>query len=68
MRVHRAVIDTNLNNWRNQMLNYPKDHKAYVPAAATDVMATFKRLGFVRPSTLPEYQAKWAYYKSLGAL
>jgi len=50
------------------MLNYPKDHKAYVPAAATDVLATFKRLGFVRPSELPEYQAKWAYYKSLGAL
>jgi hypothetical protein len=50
------------------MLTYPKDHKAYVPAVKTDVMATFKRLGFVRPSELPEYQAKWNYYKSLRAL
>jgi hypothetical protein len=68
VHVRHAVIDTNLNNWRNQMLNYPQDHKAYVPAAATDVLATFKRLGFVPPSEIKEYQDKWAYYKSLGAL
>ena len=49
-------------------MNYPKDHKAYVPAAETDVLATLKRLGFVPPSELPEYQEKWAYYKSLRAL
>jgi hypothetical protein len=48
------------------MLTYPKDHKAYVPAVKTDVLATFKRLGFVPPSDLLEYQEKWAYYKSLG--
>jgi hypothetical protein len=50
------------------MLNYPKDHKQYVPAVATDVMATLRRLGFVPPSELPEYQEKWAYYKSLRTL
>jgi len=50
------------------MLNYPKDHVAYTPAAATDVLATFKRLGFVPPSEIKEYQDKWSYYKSLGSL
>jgi hypothetical protein len=50
------------------MLNYPKDHLPYTPAVKTDVMITFKRLGFVKPSELPEYQEKWAYYKSLGTL
>ena len=50
------------------MLNYPKDHVVYTPAVKTDVMATLRRLGFVPPSELPEYQQKWAYYKSLGAL
>jgi hypothetical protein len=66
--VRHAVIDTNLNNWRNQMLTYPKDHLPYTPAVKTDVLATFKRLGFVLPSELPEYQEKWAYYKSPRAL
>ena len=56
------------NARRNQMLNYPQNHKAYVPAAATDVLATFKRLGFVPPSEIKEYQDKWSYYKSLGSL
>jgi hypothetical protein len=48
-------------------VNFPQDQKPWVKAVSTDVMATFKRLGFVPPSEQPEYHAKWNYYKSLGA-
>lgn len=39
--------------------------KPYVPAAATDIVATWRRHGYVPPSELPEYQEKWEYYQSL---
>jgi len=39
--------------------------KIYVPSSATDVMATWRRHGYVPPSELPEYQANWKYYQSL---
>lgn len=42
-----------------------QDHKPYIPAVKTDVAATFERNGFVPPSKLPEYQAKWLYYRTL---
>jgi len=41
------------------------NHKAYTPAAKTDVMATWKRYGFVPPSEDQEHQDKWQYYRSL---
>lgn len=41
------------------------NHKQYIPAAATNVELTFRKFGYVPPSELPEYQAKWSYYKSL---
>jgi|AntAceMinimDraft_13_1070369.scaffolds.fasta_scaffold219454_1 hypothetical protein len=50
------------------MLTYPKDHVAYTPAVKTDVMKTWLKHGFKKPTQSPEYQAKWNYYKSLGSL
>jgi hypothetical protein len=47
-------------------LNYAKNHKKYISAVKTDVLSTFKRLGFIPPSEIKEYQDKWAYYKSLS--
>lgn len=32
----------------------------YVQGVATDVTQTWRRHGWVPPSELPEYQAKWA--------
>ena len=41
------------------------DHQPYTPAAATDVLATFRRKGWVPPSEQQVYMDKWNYYKSL---
>ena len=39
--------------------------KIYIPSSATDILATWRNHGYVPPSELPEYQAKWDYYQSL---
>jgi hypothetical protein len=44
------------------------DHAPYVPAAGTNVLATFRRLGWTPPSEDPKTQEKWQYYKSLSQL
>jgi hypothetical protein len=43
-------------------------HAPYVPAAGTDVFATFRRLGWSPPSEDPRVQEKWQYYKALPQL
>jgi len=37
----------------------------YTRSSATDIMATWRKYGYVPPTELPEYQAKWDYYQSL---
>ena len=37
----------------------------YTPSSGTDIMATWRKYGYVPPTELPEYQAKWDYYQSL---
>jgi hypothetical protein len=37
----------------------------YTPAVKTDVLATFRRLGWTPPSEDPAIKAKWEYYKNL---
>ena len=37
----------------------------YTPSVKTDVLATFRRLGWTPPSEDPAIIAKWEYYKSL---
>jgi hypothetical protein len=37
----------------------------YTPATATDITQLWRKHGYVPPSELPEYQAKWDYYQSL---
>lgn len=37
----------------------------YTPSSATDILATWRRFGFVPPSELEEYQVKWEYYLTL---
>ena len=37
----------------------------YIPSSATDVMATWRRCGFVPPSEVAAYQEKWDYYQRL---
>lgn len=44
------------------------DHAPYVPAAGTDVLATFRRKGWTPPSEQAATQEKWQYYKSLPQL
>lgn len=44
------------------------EHPAYTPAVRTDVLALFRRHGWIPPSEDPETLAKWAYYKSLSSL
>jgi hypothetical protein len=39
--------------------------KIYVPSSATDVMATWRKYGYVPPSELPLYQERWQYFQSL---
>jgi len=41
------------------------DDMIYKTAAQTDVLATFRRLGWTPPAEDPEVRAKWEYYKSL---
>jgi hypothetical protein len=43
-------------------------HAPYVPAAGTDVLATFRRLGWTPPSEIEQIQEKWQYYRSLPQL
>lgn len=43
------------------------DHEPYTPAVATDVLATFRRKGWVPPSEQQVYMDKWEYYKSLAS-
>lgn len=42
-----------------------ENHKAYTPAAKTNVIETWRRFGWVPPSEQVEYQDKWQYYRSL---
>lgn len=44
------------------------EHPAYAPASATDVVATFRRYGWIPPSEDPAMQEKWSYYKRLPQL
>lgn len=39
--------------------------KIYTPSSATDIVATWRRHGYIPPSELPDYQAKWQYYQEL---
>ena len=41
------------------------NHEPYTQAASTDVLATFRRKGWVPPSEQQVYMDKWSYYKSL---
>lgn len=43
------------------------DHQPYTPAVSTDVLATFRRKGWVPPSEQQVYIDKWEYYKSLAS-
>jgi hypothetical protein len=49
--------------WSAQM-NDDKD-MIYKTAAQTDILRTFRRLGWVPPSEDPAVIAKWEYYKTL---
>lgn len=40
------------------------DGKKYTSAAATNVMATFRQLGWTPPSELNEFQQKWSKFRS----
>jgi hypothetical protein len=44
-------------------MRIPKDYVWTKPG--TDIEIRWKQHGWVRPSTLPEYQAKWKYYKEI---
>lgn len=41
------------------------DDTIYTPAVKTDVLATFRRLGWTPPSEDPKIIEKWEYYKRL---
>jgi hypothetical protein len=41
------------------------DHKPYTPAAKTNIMATWRRFGFIPPSEDQACQDKWQYFRSL---
>lgn len=41
------------------------EHKPYTPAAKTNVVATWRRFGFIPPSEDLVYQEKWHYYRTL---
>ena len=38
----------------------------YTPAVNTNVLATFRRLGWTPPSEDPAIVAKWKYYQTLA--
>jgi|APCry1669189472_1035225.scaffolds.fasta_scaffold00049_50 hypothetical protein len=40
----------------------------YIPSNKTNVLETFKRLGFEPPSEDPRYQAKWRRYRFSNAI
>lgn len=40
--------------------------KIYVPSAKTDIVATFRRLGWTPPSEDPAIVAKWEYIRTLA--
>ena len=42
-------------------------NRLYVPSAKTDVVKTFKRMGWTPPSEDPAVVAKWRVYKHLAA-
>ena len=42
-------------------------NKHYVSAAKTNVLETFKRIGWEPPSESPKIQKKWANYRHLAA-
>jgi hypothetical protein len=44
------------------MKKYPIT-KTYVPAKDTNVMATWKRFGFIPPSEMVEFKKKWLLIK-----
>lgn len=37
----------------------------WTAGVATDVAATWRRYGWIPPSELPEFQAKWDFFKTL---
>ena len=43
-----------------------KDLNEYIwTASGTDIEKKWKEFGWVRPSELPEYQAKWKHYQEI---
>ena len=42
------------------------DDLIYTPSVKTDIIATFRRLGWTPPSEDPAIVAKWEYYKSIA--
>jgi len=42
-----------------------KDNEHIWTPAGTDVTVRWKTLGWIPPSELPEYQAKWKYFQEL---
>jgi hypothetical protein len=38
-------------------------HRPYIPAAKTNVLDTFKRMGWEPPSEDKRFQAKWEVYR-----
>jgi hypothetical protein len=43
----------------------PDEEVFWTAGVATDVQATWRRYGWTPPSELPEYQAKWDFFKTL---
>lgn len=43
------------------------NHK-YIPSAKTNVLETFKKLGFAPPSEDPRFQEKWFRVRNCGML
>lgn len=48
-------------------MNIDNIDKPYIPAAKTNILDTFKRLGWYPPSKNPRVQEKWATYRHLAA-
>ena len=42
--------------------------KTYVESTKTNILKTFKRIGWTPPSESPWYQEKWRVYKHLAVL